>query len=388
MTTLLWKRFAGVIAPAAALMYAGIEVTERSLADWRLFSGRWEIPLGDVGGDSWANLATIQDQRGENPLAALRRAVELSPAEAGYRSRLGLAEEAVGDLDGAERDLVRASELSRKFEPWWNLLNFYFRRERWDQFWPTVSRALPVSYGDRSALFDLCWRAEGGAERLESILQGEREIRMSYVNFLMNRGSVTRAPPFLEELAASAGVGESELFRGWVNLLVRDYQVEPAAHVWQRLLQRHVVTEEAFPWQTSGVPGSSVRELAGEQWQLSLNGDQPEECDLLWRVKPVRSRFKYRLEWAADARLTNPREGLSSTGLTWRIEAYANPPRLLAQSPEIAAGAAANAVNFNVPADSKAIRITLRYRRPLGSVRAEGRIKIDEVRVTEVERNQ
>lgn len=211
---------------------------------------------------------------------------------------------------------------------------------------------------------------------------------MSYVNFLMNRGSVTRAPPFLEELAASAGVGESELFRGWVNLLVRDYQVEPAAHVWQRLLQRHVVTEEAFPWQTSGVPGSSVRELAGEQWQLSLNGDQPEECDLLWRVKPVRSRFKYRLEWAADARLTNPREGLSSTGLTWRIEAYANPPRLLAQSPEIAAGAAANAVNFNVPADSKAIRITLRYRRPLGSVRAEGRIKIDEVRVTEVERNQ
>lgn len=126
MTTLLWKRFAGVIAPAAALMYAGIEVTERSLADWRLFSGRWEIPLGDVGGDSWANLATIQDQRGENPLAALRRAVELSPAEAGYRSRLGLAEEAVGDLDGAERDLVRASELSRKFEPWWNLLNFYF----------------------------------------------------------------------------------------------------------------------------------------------------------------------------------------------------------------------------------------------------------------------
>jgi hypothetical protein len=388
MKPLLWKRLVGSIAPAAVLLYAGIEVSERSLADGNAFSGHWGIPLGHVGGDSWANLAFVQEQRGEDPLPALRRAVELSPADAGYRGRLGLAEEAAGDLDGARRDLVRSSQLSRKFEPWWNLLNFYFRREQWDLFWPAVRQALPMSYGDRSALFDLCLRAEGGAERLEGALPPDREIRMSYQNFVMDRGLIHRAQPLLEELASSAGAGEGERFRAWVGLLVQNYQIQPATLVWRQLLQRHVVTGDAFPWQAPSVSGSAVRELEGEQRQISLNGEQPEDCDLLWRIMPVASRSMYRFEWATEARLTNPRGDPSSTGLTWRIESYAKPPRVLAQSPELAAGSASSSVDLNVPGDSEAIRITLHYRRPLGSVRAEGRVKIERVRVTEVGRSQ
>ena len=340
MATIL-KRAAAVFIPVFLLGCAIAEIGRRSFA---------ELPGNPV---YWANRAALADQAGENPAAAWRRAAELAPREALYRSRLGIAEEAEGDFLSAERDLVLASELSRKFEPHWNLLNFYFRRGRWQDFWRAAPAALAASYGDRTPLFDLCRRAEGGAEKLDRLLPQRREIRMAYLGYLMAHAEFASAEPWIDELAASTDTGESDLFRSWCDALLAAHRVPEATRLWEILHRRGVVLEDAFPWRVNEVAGVTVHERAPGAWQILLSGEQPEQCVLLSRIAPVAPQAPLCLRADAQPAL--------APGLSWQVESYEPKPR---------------ALEFGKPPGVDAVRVTLAYRRPLGTVRAEAAMEI------------
>src|SRR5258708_6915089 len=162
--------------PVAVLALAAVETGRRTFG---------ENPASPL---YWANRAASSGATTD-----LERAAELAPREAVYASRLGLAREAEGDLAGAEAALRRGAVLSRKFEPQWNLLNFFFRRGRWEEFWAQAPRALEMSFDDRAALFEVCSQAEGGWDRLGKILPPSNELRRRYAAYLISRRGVVRA---------------------------------------------------------------------------------------------------------------------------------------------------------------------------------------------------
>jgi hypothetical protein len=276
----------------------------------------------------------------------------LSPWEALYHSRLGLALEETGNVAEAERELVEGAKLSRKYEPRWDLLNFYFRRGRWEPFWQTASEALQMSWGDRSALFELANQAEGGRARLEAVLPARREVRINYAAFLLTKGSTKEAAPFVVEAARSSTPDEVAMFRGWSELLVQARLIGDALKVWDAAK----IPGEPFPWKANDASGISALEV-DRRWQIHLNGEEPEHTMLLESVKPVRAGVRYRLDPRMEDRLT------PSGGLLWRIETIEQTPRALEQS-------------FVAPEGVEAVRLRLEYQRPQGSVRGEGEIRL------------
>ena len=344
------------------LGFAGVEAGRRSLID------------NPANPKYWAQRAAEAEDRNESPVAALTRAVELAPREAIYASRLGLAHEAEGELLLAEFALRRGAELSRKYEPQWNLLNFFFRRARWDDFWAQAATTLAISFGDRAALFDLCSHAKGGgAERLERMLPAAHEVRFRYTAFLMGRGEYARAGGFLEGLASSTSGEDVVVLNAWCETLLENFEVGAAERAWKTLRSRGLLTEDAPPWQALDVKGATVHKLGEGAWQILLTGEQPEQCTLLTRVietSPGKSRF----EWSMDAELS------AAAGLSWQVESYERTPHVLAKSGELRSGA--GSLDFDA-SPMGPVRITLQFKRPLGSVRAEGRLTIKDLRVTE-----
>jgi hypothetical protein len=288
--------------------------------------------------------------------------VELSPREAMYHSRLGLALEAQGDLEQAEKELVLGTQLSRKYEPRWDLLNFYFRRSNWERFWPVVAEALPISWGERSPLFELALQAEGGQGRLQQVLPARRDVRFNYAVFLISKGDMTAAAPFISELAATVQPEEKSTLLYWMDLLLQKRMVKEAMQTWHALGE----TGDAFPWKPWANVGVTTHLVENEGWQILLNGDQPEHCVLLETVKPVSTGRTYALTPSMEDKLS-PRGGL-----LWHIETLEAVPRVLDQS-------------FRVPADVEAVKIRLEYQRPPGSVRAEGEVRIHSIRLQQVQ---
>ncbi len=334
--------------------------------------GRRSLAENPADPKYWARRAAEAEDRNESTVAAFTRAVELAPREAIYASRLGLAEEAEGELVLAEFALRRGAELSRKYEPQWNLLNFFFRRGRWDEFWAQSATALATSFGDRTALFDLCSRADGGGrDRLERVLPAAHEIRFRYTAFLMGRAEYERAGGFVESLASSTSGEDVVVINGWCETLLENFEAAAAQRGWRKLRSRGLVQGDTPPWQTPDVKGATVHGMPDGLWHIVLTGEQPEQCTLLTRV--VETQGRSRLEWTIDAELS------ASPGLTWQVESYERSPRVLAKSPELHGGA--GVLDFDAPRG--AVRVTLQFRRPLGSVRAEGRVTLKDLRVTE-----
>ena len=132
--------------------------------------------------------AQQMDYDGEDSTALLERIASVNPLSSTPRIRLGLAAEARGNLSGAEKWLLDAAQVDRQFEPRWTLANFYFRRERPDEFWKWIRAALEVSYGDRSLAFDLCWRMSQNADEvLAKAIPDRHEVVASYLYYVMDR---------------------------------------------------------------------------------------------------------------------------------------------------------------------------------------------------------
>src|SRR5580658_1806575 len=88
----------------------------------------------------------------------------------------GLAAEEAGEMDQAERDLLEAARVDRRYLPAWTLANFYFRRQSAAQFWTWARRAAALTYDDFRPLLALARAVEphpralieklGGGDRL------------------------------------------------------------------------------------------------------------------------------------------------------------------------------------------------------------------------------
>ncbi|MGH9658578.1 MAG: hypothetical protein ACRD96_08535, partial [Bryobacteraceae bacterium] len=84
------------------------------------------------------------------------QALRINPRYSPAWINSGLAAEIAGDYADAERRLLEAARVDRRYRPRWTLANFYLRRNRMEDFWAWVRKAAEVRYADRTSLYELC----------------------------------------------------------------------------------------------------------------------------------------------------------------------------------------------------------------------------------------
>ena len=139
-----------------------------------------------LGGASYSvvRLALAEPLRDET-LRDLERAAVRDPANAARFERLGQQAEAEGDLQLAERSLLRAAELSRLYQPRYLLAQYYFRRNaprewgRWSREAFAWLRRCDAACGPRVA------HEPDGAAMVEQALTERPLIARQFLFFLV-----------------------------------------------------------------------------------------------------------------------------------------------------------------------------------------------------------
>ena len=312
---------------------------------------------------------------GVDSTALLERAARVNPLSSEPRIRLGLAAETRGDFAKAETWLLDAARVDRQFEPRWTLANFYFRRERWDEFWKWMRAALEHSYGDRRLAFDLCWRVTQDADEvLRRAIPQQHDVLAAYLSYVMEQHREAVGPVALK-LAVLGKSVDVPLLESACDVLIDSGKVAEAREVWKRLGHRQsaLITNgdfavepggHGFDWRLAHAPGVTDISLPSEH-RILFSGKQPEACELLRQFVVLEGGKRYSLHWEARTR------GLKMpTGIEWRAGAAHG---LVGSAEDWRAGS----VDFT--AGAALIPIALSYQRPTGEVRALGSMEIRNV---------
>ncbi len=329
-----------------------------------------------------ATRALEVDYEGGDSRAVWERIADLNPYASAPRIRLGLAAEMAGDPALAERWLLDAARVDHQFEARWTLTNFYFRAERWEEFWKWMRAALEVSYGDRTPAFELCWRASGdGDEILKKAIPERHEVVGAYLRFVLNnKPAQSRLPPKLaapqeavvevvRRVAAYHEAADLGLLLGACDRLIKGR--DPAAlEVWTLaglgqpagVFNGDFATaplNHGFDWRVIEAPG--VTDVGN---RISLSGRQAEECTLLEQTLSVGAGKRYRLQW----------ESRAPSGLEWRIAG---------ERGGITPGVDWTEGSMTFQAADRFPMLELAYKRPVGEARAEGNVELRRVWVVE-----
>jgi tetratricopeptide (TPR) repeat protein len=323
--------------------------------------------------------ALQMDYDGEDSTALLERAARVNPVASAPRVRLGLAAEARGDFQGAEKWLLDAARVDRQFEPRWTLANFYFRRERSDQFWKWMTDALDVSYGDRRLAFDLCWRmTQDPNEILARALPDKHDVLAAYLYYVLDRHREATGAVALK-LAAWHDPTDAAPLEVACDVLLDSGEVAQARELWKQLghLQAGLLANgdfaaepsgHGFDWRPAHPPGVTGIQVPGA-YRLVFSGKQPESCELLRQLVVLQVGKSYFLRWEARTR-----DFGSPTGIEWSADAAHG---VVGSGDEWREG------GFEFKAGVSAMPITLGYQRPIGQARAVGSIEIRKVSLVE-----
>ncbi len=312
-------------------------------------------------------------------VAALEQAARLSPFDDLVQQRLGLAEEMAGRFPEAEAHLLRTADMSRKYEPRWALANFYFRRGRREEFWRWARESLAIAWGDPRPVFDLCWRLEPSAAGLERAIPERRGIRLAMADYLLAHGDAVGAARVAVPLASGVEAREQPAMASLAGGLLARYDIASAHVLWSALKDPKLREASDFWWHGP----LAKRGLDG--WRIELDGRQPEQCLLVSRAVKTVTSTRYRLRWDLESRLGSPSGPLRTSGTRWRVARWSAQRELLAESEELAVdGRGGGTLEFTAPPGG-GVEVALQYRRPLGSMRAEGSVLVVSADVEPVE---
>jgi hypothetical protein len=310
------------------------------------------------------------DYDGADATPLLERAAALNPMSSTPRIRLGLAAEIRGDRASAEKWLLDAARIDHQFEPRWTLANFYFRNEKFPEFWTWLRSALEVSYGDRRPAFDLAWRASSDPAEIARAIPERREVIAAYLGYLLETRRDQAAGSFALKLASFNDAADRPLLLGACDQFLQANLPDAANDLWRTLFGDHTGIfagnfetpriGHGFDWRSTDLPGVVQLDLENpSRRRIAFDGRQPESCELLRQAILVEPGRRYSLRW--QARLN----GLKSpTGIEWR-----------------AAGAHApiDGEEFVFTATSRVEELTLNYTRLRGETRAEGSFELSSV---------
>jgi len=395
-------------APAALLLAAGMEMSIRLSRADLLFrentseSVKQAVALAPANGRYQAWLAELLETEGQDSSAALDAAARLNPMDSRVWIRRGLNAELRGDGAGAERLLLHAAEIDRLMEPRWTLMNFYFRAGNEEQFWRWAKRTFEISYGDRTALFDLCWRMREDATVIAAkALPPEYPVLRQFFGFLLDQQQLEQAATIAEGILANHGKSATGGARGgpgadptWdlpvsgqdtaafadcVERLISAGHGTRAVRVWNAMCERGLLKHEpigegrlitnprfnsfpsgaGFDWRLPEAAGVSAVKASTAGLRVTLSGTQPDAAALLTQTAPLQPGTRYRLRFHYS---TTGFSGASGMRVTCGG----------ASTPDLLSTEGREQELLFTSGEGELSLIALEYRRPLGYVRGEG----------------
>lgn len=340
----------------------------------------------------WIRHADLLESAFQNSQASLERAAILNPFDATVWIRLGLNAESSGDVDDAERYLLRATRVSALFQPRWTLANFYFRRLSRPQFWMWAREALTLSPREADALFRLCWMmSEDAEEILQNAIPGDRRVLRIYLRFLINENRLQAARPVAVRLSVFPEAPDTDDLLASCDRFLDAQDAPTALAIWTGLCQAQLLkcshldpagdidlpvmssglSMHGFDWRAEQIPGFVVR-TGDQELAAYFSGRQPETGDFLWRWLPVTSGAEYGFSFEYRT------EGIGrQSGLKWLAGTAA--------SAELSSDDwKRETIRFGVDRSSGLIRLHLNYTRQPGTTRVEGALHTRAMRLNRI----
>lgn len=347
-------------------------------------------------------LAALLDSNGRSGSSVeseLLQAVAANPRLAAAWTELALRAETDGKTQQAEAYLVRAVGADRMYTTLWTLANFYFRQNAPEKYWPTAKRALrtgDVSAYDPAPLFRLCWKVSANpATVLERAIPDAGPVEARYLEFLVRENRARVAEPVTERLVAFGSEQDLDAVFLYCDRLIAAGDADGGIHAWNALCWRRLQSyrpiepeasaaltngnfssrplQHGFDWRIPVVAGVAVERagLPPRLW-ITLDGHEPETCDVLEQFVALVPSRKYRLQFRYQTDDISAGSGLRWRILTSRGEEIPSDGTDLASEQQ-----AEGTVRFTVPLGVPLARLALSYHRTPGTRRIEGRVALE-----------
>jgi tetratricopeptide (TPR) repeat protein len=338
----------------------------------------------------------ISDDDPKRASEALQRAVALNPFDSRSWIELGLRAEADGHNAVAEQYFFRAAEVDKEYLPKWTLANYYFRRDEEAKFWFWAKAAAQMLYSDPSPLFRLSGKVVEDGSLIDRLEIRRPEIQAAYLSYLLSQNRLDLIGPATHRLLDQGRESDVPLLLMACDRLIDAKLADEALAVWNGLAKARripyaaltpnaekILTNDSFlptpalqgfAWRLPTVNGiGASREEKPSGLRLTFSGGQPENCEPLVRVLPVRENTVY--EFTVLYRTAGI---LPNTGLGWRVTDM-DGGNIMAEPDSLASEDDAQAkIHFVAPAGCRLVRIALAYRRTPGTTRIEGSIVLRE----------
>jgi tetratricopeptide (TPR) repeat protein len=322
----------------------------------------------------------------------LERAVRQNRYDAPRWIELALLLEEANKLPQAETALLEAAKVDATYLPNWSLANFYFRHGQPDLFWASAKNAARLAPDDAAPLFRLAWYTSPDAVEVERQLNLGRGPRgEQFVSFLMGQGD----PVAVAQAARRLLETSSPILPGVCDWLIAQRRADLALPLWSSLASRGQVPaagtgevtngdfgrsplSHGFDWRLPPVDGvSSYLNSNPNALGFEFSGNEPDNFVLMSQTVVVQSGKSYTL--AAAYRTQGVAAG---SGITWQVQDVQS-GAVLARSGSLAAEqGGTSAACFSAPKGASSVNLLLTYQRQPGTVRVEGKISLDAVRLT------
>ena len=368
--------------------------------------------LDPANAECAVRLAIMAEQYGVTSSKLWDKALELNPHDSSLMTQAALAYETSTDPVRAERFYLEAARLSQTWLPRWSLANFYHRQNRPESVAKWARFALERGHGDRFPLFSLC-RSTGLSypEILAEVLpQGHIPSIESYMAYLRSEpgseeafGTLTAAGLRLQELGRpgplpNSGVDQLALA---ADHLIRQGEPERAYRIWRGMKSRRLLPPEfgpdaglltdagfsgiqlaapAFSWEMAKAEGVEI--LAGTPpggVKIELSGGQPESLAVLTQCVRLAGSVRWVLTFESAESGDQP----AGKHFHWTVEDLGSKKVVPPASVEVVGGdqGGRSRLVWETPPGAAFYRLRLSYKRPLGSPRLTGELRIRALRL-------
>jgi tetratricopeptide (TPR) repeat protein len=394
-------RSVSVIAVLIGLGAAGVSSIRYGWADYQMgretvVATEGAIALTPTRAEYSARLAWLESEsHPEKAKQALWRAVALNPRDAKSWIELGLRAEQENNSKAAQEYLLRAAEADKTFLPRWTLANYYLRQEDPARFWVWAKEAAAMMYGDGASLFQLCGRVEEDGNLIDRLDIRNPETRSSYLAYLIGKKRVDLIGPSVRRVLEANRPADLPLLMQACDRLLAADRVDQAAEIWNELADQGRVafrtsagegqqlmanasfiaapSSQGFDWRLPLVEGLSASLDGSRGLRITLSGREPEDCEMLDQLVPVRPKQQYQLKF--QYRTSGIAKG---SGLRWQVT-DANSGVALGEGPILESEEDTEGrLSFETTGATR-VRLALRYRRMPGTTRSEGFIVLRKV---------
>ncbi len=383
-----------IFITASAACYWSVQLAR---ADWMagqatLRAAKKSIELAPANSAYLRHAAELLESEGLPDNALLERAALRNPLDSRNLIHIAARWEMEGRTGEAEKQLLRAFEVDRQFEPRLALANFYFRAGNAGESLAWARKALDFGRSDPRGVFQLCWAASGNATViLEHCIPHRARLLAGYLQFLDSKRRLDAAGDVATALMPLATAEQSPMLLDHCTKSLEAGRGREAIRVWNQLRQRGLctgqlvdvdrpsvdsefqqdMTGQGFDWGMEPVDGVKVvrfHDRGGVRIVFSRNA--PEHSVILKRWVALSSAGNYRL------RATYRTAGMTGAGLSWIVQQpHTNTAFASAALPDDATESRSIETRFEPPPGEQVARLELRYDRAPGTVRPEGSVQ-------------